>query len=222
MAQGPGGTPEIEVRAEAVEIEPYTLRGLRLRGTVSLDADHPDFGGFSGLLMNGPRLIAVSDRGWWLLSELTEGPEGMRPARSGYAKMTDSEGEPLERSGGDAEGLTQRDGIMAVSFERDDRIMFHLEEGRLGEEVRARAFEDLGYNKGMEALATTPDGWLVAIAEEPTSERHKVFLLRYSGAVDEGWLPEIEPYHVTGADVGPDGRLYVLRRHYSPLLGVSS
>ena len=221
LAEGPGGTPELKVESEQVDISPYRLQGLRLRGTVSLAADHAQFGGFSGLLMNGPRLIAVTDKGWWLLSELADGPDGLQPGRSGFAPMLDQDGAPFESSGSDAEGLTVRDGLLVVSFERDDRIMFHVEEGRLGDALRARAFERLGYNKGIEALATTPDGWLIGIVEKPRSGQHPVFLVRYSGEVEEHGLPEIAPFHVTGADVGPDGRLYVLRRYYSQLLGVS-
>ena len=218
FAEGPGGTPEITLRAHQVDIEPYTLNGLALRRTVSLNADHEHFGGFSGLLMDGPRLIAVSDKGWWLLAELTEDFE---PLRAGYARMRDSAGEPLESSGADAEGLTRRDAAMVVSFERDHRLMFHLEEGRLGDTVRHRTFERLPYNQGLEALATSPDGWLIAIAEKPRRFGHPLFIVRYSGDVVQGALPEIPPFHVTGADVGPDGRLYVLRRYYARLLGVS-
>ena len=218
LAEGPGGTPEIELRAHSVDISPHKLNGLHLRGTVSLNADHKHFGGFSGLLMNGTRLIAVSDRGWWLLAEFDE---EMQPLRAGYAPMLDSEGARLERSGRDAEGLTRRDAAMVVSFERDDRLMFHLEEGKLGETIRDRDFEKLSYNQGLEALATTPDGWIIAIAEKPEADGHPLFLVRYSGEVERHAMPAIPPFFVTGADVGPDGKLYVLRRHYAALIGVS-
>ena len=76
-------------------------------------------------------------------------------------------------------------------------------------------------NKGLEALATTPDGWILAIAEKPASKGCPVFLIRYSGEVDRAWLPSNNRHYVTGADVGPDGRLYVLMRDFSLLLGIS-
>ena len=220
-AQGPGGTPLLEIETSAVDITPLHLDGLRLRGSVVLSADHPEFGGFSGLLMDRLRMVAVTDKGWWLLAELSETGSGLEVARAGFAPMRGEGGETFDKAGGDAEGLTLRDGQFVVSFERDHRLMFHIEEGQLGDTVRNRAFRSLGSNKGLEALATTSDGWVIAIAERPADRTHPVYVLRYSGEIDNAALPEIRPYYVTGADVGPDGRLYVLRRNYSTFLGVS-
>lgn len=220
-AQGPGGTPVLEVEAQAVEIRPGKLSGLRLRGAVVLSADHSKFGGFSGLVMNGPRMIAVSDTGWWMLAELEDGPRGLVPRNAGFAPMRDEDGSTFDKAGGDAEGLAVRDGNLVVSFERDHRLMFHIEQGQLGDTVNHAGFERLGSNKGLEALAVSPDGWVFAIAEAPTGKAHPMFKLRHSGEIVELSLPHVEPYFVTGADFGPDGRLYVVLRDYNPFFGVS-
>lgn len=218
---GPGGTPLIEIRATPVDIVDGKLNGLVLQGTVELTSDNDDFGGFSGLLMSDGKLISVSDRGWWLLADIEDRANGLYPVLAGYAPMTGAEGRRLDKGGRDAEGLTLRDGFMAVSFERDHRIAFHLEEGRLDDEVTDTRFERFGSNKGLEGLATTPDGWILAIPEEPEDDEFPVFVLRYSGAFDRGSLPITGPHYVTGADVGPDGRLYLLKRDFSLLQGVS-
>ena len=220
-AAGPGGTPELAISARAVEIIPERLTGLRLRSAVALDADHQSFGGFSGLRMDNGHLIAIGDAGWWLLADLIDGPEGMVPISAGFVPMRGEDGETFDKAGGDAEGLTTRDGNLVVSFERDHRIMFHVEEGQLGDTLRHGAFETLSSNKGLEALATTPDGWLLAIGESQYQGGHRMFLVRYSGEIIERSLPAAGDFFVTGADVGPDGRLYVLLRDYQPLVGVS-
>ena len=221
LAEGPGGTPAIEIHSTPVEITGGILDGLVLHGTTVLDTDHPEFGGFSGLNMQDGHLIAVSDAGWWLLADVEDTANGLRPTNSGFAPMRDSQGKHLGKAGGDAEGLTVRDGNLVISFERDHRLAFHIETGQVGDDIRDNSFESMSTNKGLEALATTPDGWIIAIGEKPTAKGFPVFLLRYSGDIDRAYLPRTSRHFVTGADVGPDGRLYVLKRDFSILLGVS-
>ena len=221
FAEGPGGTPAIEIRSTPVEITGGVLDGLALHGTTELDSDHPEFGGFSGLNMQDGHLIAVSDAGWWLLADVEDTATGLKPTNSGFAPMRDSEGARFEKAGGDAEGLTVRDGNLVVSFVRDHRIAFHIETGQVGDDVRHNSFEAMSSNKGLEALATTPDGWIIAIGEKPAAKGFPVFLLRYSGDIDRAFLSKTSRHFVTGADVGPDGRLYLLKRDFSILLGVS-
>lgn len=221
LAEGPGDTPLLEVRATPVEIRNPDLDGLHLNGTVQLRADHPKFGGFSGLLVDSGHLIAISDFGWWLLADLDDRADGLYPVRAGFAPMRDSAGDVLDRGGRDAESLTIRDGSLVVGFERDHRIAFHIQDGKLGDDFYHRNFENLSFNKGLEGLATTPDGWLIAISERQEERGHPVFIVRYSGEVDRMWLPADSYHSVTGADVGPDGRLYVLKRDFSLMVGLS-
>lgn len=219
--EGPGGTQAIEIRHEPVRLAPTRLEGLTLRSAVSLTSDHADFGGFSGLLMDGPRMVAITDKGHWLLADIADGPEGLHPSKSGFAPMLEEDGLPIDRGGRDAEALTVRDGIFAVGFERDHRIMFHLERGKLGDVVRPGEFEQLEFNAGIEALATLEDGWLIAIAEAAVDNSFPVFLISYAGNVQRGALPQLSKHSVTGADIGPDNKLYLVFRHYSPATGVS-
>ena len=49
----------------------------------------------------------------------------------------------------------------------------------------------------------------------------ELFLIDQAGQVSEARLPRTGSHLVTGADIGPDGRLYLVLREYSLLFGVS-
>ena len=78
---------------------------LVYRGGVELSSEDPRFGGFSGLLVthNGNKLLAISDRGWWLQGDLFYNESGdlvgvqhveilpMRPLEAGPNFTLDAE-----------------------------------------------------------------------------------------------------------------------------------
>ena len=209
-----------------VDMDPVSLAGGRLSGLAPagawvLRSQHPDFGGLSGLLVEDDRLLAVTDQGWWFGARLVEGREGHRLEDARLAPIRDPGGATYGKAGGDAEGLARLGAKVAVSFERDHRIMLLRETGRLGETIQPRAFEQLPSNKGLEALAALPDGRLIALAETRDDAGVPVFVVTPDGAVTEGRLPPAGRHAVTGADVGPDGRLYLVLRDFSVLTGVS-
>ena len=214
------GTP-ISIKVEPVEITGGKLSGLVMRGAWVLRAEDRNFGGFSGLLVFGGQLIAVSDMGWWLSAKLVESNRGLRMSEARLAPMHDAESNGYTKAGGDAEGLALRRGHLAVSFERDHRIMLLKDNGRLGETIQPRSFEQFRSNKGLEALATLPDGRLIAFAERADAGGVPMFLVENDGRVAESRMPRAGKHAVTGADVGPDGRLYLVLRDYSPPFGVS-
>ncbi|MEM7061536.1 MAG: esterase-like activity of phytase family protein, partial [Pseudomonadota bacterium] len=218
---GSRGSSMLYIDAEAVDISGGALNGLKLRGTMNLTADPRAFGGFSGLHIDGGRLSAITDHGWLLQADLKETDRGLIPVDAAFAPMLDIDGAELDRAGRDAEGLTIIDGDFAVSFERDHRIMFRQDDGRLGQSTTHRAFEALGSNKGLEALATTAEDAIIAIAEEPVDGAFPMHLLRRNKGVVLGSLPALSRHNVTGADVGEDQRLYLLLRDFSPFRGVS-
>ena len=76
-------------------------------------------------------------------------------------------------------------------------------------------------NSGLEALAPLPGGRLVAIAEGELPGGFPVFVTTETGRLIEGRLPRTSRHDVTGADLGPEGRLYLVLRDYIPLIGVS-
>jgi hypothetical protein len=215
-----GGAP-VAVTVEPVAITGGDLDGLALTGAWVLRGDHRNFGGLSGLLVAGGQLIAVSDLGWWFGATMIEGDGALRLADARLAPMRDGEGDRYTKAGGDAEGLTRLGARLAVSFERDHRLMLLRESGRMGATIQPRAFEQFRSNKGLEALATLPDGRLIVFAEGAGDGGVPLFLIGPGGDVTEARLPRAGSHSVTGADIGPDGRLYLVLREYSMLFGVS-
>ena len=214
------GAP-VAITAEPIDISGGDLTGLALSGAWVLRGDHPDFGGFSGLVVSQGRLFAVSDFAWWLGASLREEGGALHLTNARLAPMRDGEGDGYSKSGGDAEGLTRLGDRLAVSFERDHRVMLLRETGRLGSTIQHRRFEQLRSNQSLEALATLPDGRIIVLGEGPDRGGFPVFLIDQAGQVSEARLPRTGQHLVTGADIGPDGRLYLVLREYSLLFGVS-
>ncbi|HUF87374.1 MAG TPA: esterase-like activity of phytase family protein [Thermohalobaculum sp.] len=208
------------VRAEPVALE-GRFDGLAPAGAWVLRSSHPEFGGLSGILVEDGRLYAVTDRGWWFGAALAGEGDALRLEDARLAPMRDAGGETHSKAGGDAEGLTRVGGRLAVSFERDHRIMLLGESGRLGDTIQPRSFEQFPSNNGLEALATLPDGRLLALAETRDGRGVPVFVIDPGGEVREARLPAVGRHAVTGGDVGPDGRLYLVLRDYALLRGVS-
>ncbi len=217
----PRGQHAITIDAASVEIGAATLNGVQLLGTQSLTADHRAFGGLSGIEIVNGRLYAVTDQGWWLDAELEDGPAGLVPVSASLTPLLDTDGRRLDKNGGDAEGLAITAQGPAISFERDHRVMWRQDDGRLANPVTHRSLERLRSNSGLEALAKLPDGRLLAIAEASRSGVHPMFAVQSDGTVLSGVFPTYRPYAITGADMGPDGWFYVVLRHYTALTGVA-
>jgi hypothetical protein len=211
----------LTVTAEPVEITGGKLTGLALSGAWVLRGDHPNFGGFSGLLVSSGRLFAVSDKGWWLGASLRQADGALRLANTRLAPMRDGEGDRYTKAGGDAEGLTRLGRRLMVSFERDHRLMVLRDTGCMGGTIQPRSFEQFRSNNGLEALATLPDGRLIAFSEGTDEGETPMFLIDPAEDVTEARLQRPSSHSVTGADIGPDGRLYLVLRAYSVLFGVS-
>lgn len=216
-----GSDDPVALRQTPIPLSATNLRGLKLRSAVEISADHPGFGGFSGLLIEDGTITAVSDRGWWLDARIDVTDPALSVLDAVLTRMRDGAGDPLEKQGGDAEGLTRLGDATLVSFERDHRIM--TRDGRAGlKDLRQdRAFEEFSTNKGLESLATLPDGRLLAIGEERKEDGYVVYVVGKNGIVARGYLPPVTRHAPTGADLGPDGKLYIVFRDYTPLLGVS-
>ena len=164
---------ERAVTIEAVSVPLYPdqpdrrdLGALTYRGGLVLTSGDPAFGGFSALELSadGTRLLAVSDRGQWLVADILHdadgAPSGLANAR--MAPLRDADGAPLEGRWADAEGLARRaDGAYLVSFERHHRVeSYHLgaDWSGIGSARATRlppppGADDLPDNGSLEALA---------------------------------------------------------------------
>lgn len=217
---------EVKVEASPLTLKNGDLSGLALRGAWVLKGDHPEFGGFSDLVVRDGRLYSVSDRGWWLGANLANVDSQPIVNNARMAPIRDPRGRDYDKSGGDAEGLSLEHSSsgevrLAVSFERDHRVMRLEQDGRLGETRAPDAFHQLHGNAGIEALAELPGGGLIALAEGRDGDFAPVFVLGADGSVIESRLQLSWLHSVTGADVGPDGKLYLVLREYSVLFGIS-
>jgi len=209
----------IALTAERVEIRPDRLApGMRIAGAWHLGAEAPDFGGVSALLVEGGRLTAVTDRGHRLTATigLAEPPV----AGLVLAPLSRADGTALSGDAADAEGLARRGDTLFVSFERDHRIV-PWRDGQPAPAIRPEGAAALPFNDGIEALATLPDGRILAIGEARGGAGFPLWLLAPEGAIARAALPATSRHAVTGADMGPDGRLYLLLRHWSRATGIS-
>ncbi len=193
---------------------------LAFRGALALRSPDPEFGGLSGLVMTGPRAgLAISDAGRWARFELRiEAGRLVGVEAVALAPLIDGSGKPLERGGRDAESLARdpETGRVWVSFEGDFRIArYDAPPGPEAAELREPEWErDFEINQGFEALALRPGGGLWAVAEAERGGAHQIWS-EAAGSWRRGALPADPPWRPTGADFGPDGRLYLTERAFS-------
>ena len=182
------------------------------------------FGGWSAIEVHdgGSAFIAIGDNAQIFQGKFRRTGEAIAaiPKRPiGALKDTDGvaffqkDGEKL----GDSEGIALlSDGRMAISFERDHRILIYR-----GDEapVRAPVFpqaDTLALNRGVEALAVDAAGRLVAIPEAIPPGATGFPVWRWEG--DEWstvfYLRHTLGFRPVGADIDAQGRLFLLERAF--------
>ena len=186
--------------------------------------DHPDerHGGLSGIELSedGARAVAVTDRSTLVTARIErEGgaPVALGPTR--HATLSTPEGKPLTGFAADSEGLAALpDGTLAVGFEGYHRVWrFGPDGAGLARVPLLGAMSALPGNSGPEVVAVDARGRILAIPERPREEAFPVW--RWDGAAwsEPFRLPRRGPMKAVGADIGPDGRLYLLERRLTPL-----
>ncbi|MEL6838615.1 MAG: esterase-like activity of phytase family protein [Pseudomonadota bacterium] len=193
-----------------------------LIGSFVWQSNDPGFGGFSAIDLadDGVGFIALSDRGHitqgtlirenGVITDVAFGPlEVLRaPHRA-----------PLQRAERDSEGLAvASDGTIFVSFEWTHGLRSYDRVGGFGSDlITTPAFEALQSNSSLEALAIGPDGALYTLPERSGMANRPFPVFRYQDGVwDQPFeIPRYGPYLIAGADIGPDGRFYVLERDFA-------
>lgn len=204
--------------------------------------DQPAFGGFSAIRLRDPtRFVAVSDRGTFVEGVLTRNADGrITGVSAGQITPLTTDGKtPLRDPRNDSEGLALApDGGFYVSFETAARVLrYDRLDGPAKSLPIPRAFEDFQRNAGLEAVAVGADGTIYTLPERSTPAQGG-FFSRYNasasdadfpvfrfrrGAWDQPFvMPRDGEFLPTDADVGPDGRLYVLERAFFGLGGFAS
>lgn len=178
-----------------------------------------ELGGLSGIELDdtGTALTVLSDRGILQQGKIQRQAGRIATIQlSAPVQLKNRQGQNLRGTRADAEGLALGpNGTVFVSFEFLTRVVEYLPDGRPGKSLpRPQGFRALTGNRSLEALANGPGGSLLAIAEYP-SETTPIYqyldgnwrVLFHLG-LNNGFVP-------VGADVGPDGRLYLLERKFA-------
>ncbi|TNC74375.1 esterase-like activity of phytase family protein [Rubellimicrobium roseum] len=136
-------------------------------------------------------------------------------------RLLDRGGDPLQGKRADSEGLAiAADGRVWISFEGDTRVRQQGRDGRLPFLLPEHPdFARMRDNGGLEALAVDAENRLYTLAERPIPGERDLALHRFDG---HRWeiafrLPVGDGFSVSGADIGPDGRLYLLERDFTGL-----
>ncbi|TRW98590.1 esterase-like activity of phytase family protein [Paracoccus sp. M683] len=191
----------------------------------------PDFGGFSGIEISddGKGFNVVTDRANLYWGSIDRDPSGRIRGMNiaGRAHLQDSKGTPLPAGRlGDSEGLAiGRDGRIWVTFEGLNRMAMYTDADRPATRIADLPhIPSIRKNSGLEALAIQPDGTILAVPERSGAQDRPFPILRYrEGAWDQPFtISRDGEWLSVGADIGPDGRLYLLERAFHGLLGFSS
>jgi hypothetical protein len=186
------------------------------------------FGGFSAIELDadGREFVALSDAGAVVRGRLTRDGTGRitgAEEKARTAPLLNTKGGTLARDMNDTEGLAiLPDGTMFVSTEGPARVLRYRRPGGPSTSLPIPAeFFGMQKNSALEALAVAPDGTLYTMPERSgaAGRPYPVFRFR-NGVWDQPFeLPRHGNLLPVAADIGPDGRLYVLERAFLGLSG---
>jgi hypothetical protein len=214
------------------------LEKLIFRGGLVLRSPSPNFGGWSGLVLDADAksFLAISDAGLWMTGRLVfdgNRPGGIADARLG--PLLNRQGAPLGRGFRDAEALalasgTLERGSVLVAFEGRHRIeRYDLAADGLSADRGAvplpAAAKTMGSNLGLEAMTVMAGGpykgALVAFSERlyDPAHNHTGWLWTRNGPKTLH-LKNTGDYDLTDLASLDDGTLFVLQRRFRWLEGL--
>lgn len=209
------------------------LAALIRAGAASAQAEHlgsytwvEDFDGFGGLSAievsdDGTRFTVVSDRALIVEGAFLRDEEGRIAGvdPGPVLPILDPAGRALPLRRGDSEGLAiGPDGRVFLSFEGDTRVRMQGAGGADPVQLpRHPDFAAMQPNAALESLAIGPDGALYTIPERSGRADRPFPVYRFR---DGQWdipfaIPRRGAFLVAGADIGPDGRLYIVERDFT-------
>ena len=223
----PAGSRKGERRVDAV-VTPYVAtggalpslaRGVELRAAFELQRRHPGFGGISGLMLDGPDLLMLSDRGMLFSARCVRADDGRLAGLSEWRhRLVGNTGRSP-----DTEAITRGpDGTFYLGVEGWRRLGRLEGEALLPGPLLPEPLASAPRNEGIEALTTLPDGSLLAIGEgsRAADDLFEATILKLDGShrrvrvrVEDGYVP------TDAAVVGP--WLLLLERRLAFLGGLS-
>ncbi|WP_372885162.1 esterase-like activity of phytase family protein [Shimia sp.] len=182
----------------------------------------PWFGGFSGIEVSedGTGFIAVSDRSRVVRGRL-ERQRGkvVEVVLSQESALHDRQGRHFAKENGDSEGLADLGGGgFLISFEGADRVERYADLASRGQPLpTSPAFARMQKNGAFEALAVDHRGVVYALPERAVGDPEKALVYTFSNGHwhQSADIPRHRKFHPVGADFGPDGRFYLLERHFT-------
>ncbi len=188
------------------------------------DEPTPRFGGFSGIevMPDGLHFLVISDRSMLIdgVFSRTDGQISGITAGDRHL-LRDIDGNNMSGEMADSEGLAvAADGQIYLSFEGVPRIEVRSGTMAVPDPLPdAPAFLLMEENASLEALALGLDGTIYTIPERSgrPDRPFPVYRLR-DGQWDIAFsISHPDTFLISGADIGPDGLLYVLERDFNGL-----
>nr|WP_210528699.1 esterase-like activity of phytase family protein [Rubellimicrobium arenae] len=202
-----------------------TRGGATYLGTYVWHEKWRNFGGFSALKLaaDGLAFTTLSDRSTLVTGHLVRDASGVVTAVEAdtHVWLRDRGGRHLVGERADSEGLAVgSDGTIWISFEGIARVRQEGRDGALPFLLpNSPDFARMRDNASLEALAVDADDVLYTIPELPFrgEDDFPVYRLR-DGAWDIAFrIPQRDGFAVSDADIGPDGRFYILERDFTGL-----
>lgn len=179
----------------------------------------PWFGGFSAIEMSdgGRQLTVLSDRARIATADVSRDEGKIVGAKlTSMSRLRSSKGKALSGRVGDSEGLAiAPDGTIYISFEGVHRVARYRNQGATADVLpRPTAFRQMALNGSFEPLALDRNGHLYTMPESGLTADGHIPVYRWNG---QRWsqpftLPTHGNFKPVGADIGPDGRFYLLER----------
>ncbi|MGB0659282.1 MAG: esterase-like activity of phytase family protein [Mangrovicoccus sp.] len=196
------------------------------------EPEQANFGGLSGLELSpdGQKFVAITDRSFVITGEIqrqngkisalaASAPQALR-ASNGQAfagRMVDSEGLACPN-------LTESP-LCYVSFEHGARVERFSDLSAPAKRLPIPPeFVAMQPNSALEALAIDAQGRLYTLPERSGALDRPFPVFRFeNGTWRLAFTLRRDPPHLpTGADIGPDGRFYLLERHHAGFLQFST
>lgn len=190
----------------------------------------PRFGGFSGIEVSadGSSFLAINDRGGFTRAHLTrDARDRITDIAADTIQLLKGQGtEPLKMLRADSEGLAvANDGRVYISFEGVTRVLRYDQIDGPAENLSiAGAFQHMQINSSLEALAIDADNVIYTVPERSGGDDRPFPVYRFRDGVwdDALSIPRSGSFLPVGADIGPDGRFYLLERQFRGWSGFSS
>lgn len=192
---------------------------------------NPAFGGLSAIEMQDTlHAVLLTDKGQLVRAEFTRNPAGKmtKATVKAIAPLHDDAGRLLTKKHRDSEGMDlAADGSLVISFEGKP-ARFTRYTGRWDGPAQplpsTEGFAKLPRNAAFEAVTRDDKGRVYAIPEgfPESQETLPVFRLQADTWDQNLSIPWRDSFLPVAADIGPDGRLYLLERKFEQPLAFAS